>query len=234
MDLEELKQKNDSIDKQIGEINKQRFELERKKDENRRAYFEEHKPNTFRLFERIAVRARVTQEHFDLMSYKDQKKKKNQVGSIYTKKGLFGEWHLEKNGDIVPLLINGNFHYADEFVDAKSIEQIDGQCGYCNYYKEGHCYRCGGMEDGPKFAVREVDEDGFTCPEYLEFIGHYYDCWGKKYHVEYAPHKKEYHIHDTLGDKYNLWFTVCKEEDFDRIYFENNPNDNGKETDDNV
>ena len=216
MDFEELK-------KELTKIKRQESLLQARMARTKNLYIQQHAPiKCLRMYERIRICLRVTEESRKRMTEKERAMKKNQAGHEYSVEGCFSGWLLDedRNGEIIPCLFTSKYYSKyDEIYCIESIDQIEGCCSKCRKYKDGYCYMAGGMTISKSCATRKVGKDDYTCPHYEELT----ELWtldGKRHmpNVTHLKHSKEYRIYSLNW----LYYTKYTEDEIEKYYKKSN------------
>lgn len=202
MTYQELQEKNKALDRQIESICRQQAK-------NEKRYIEEHEPFPFRRYQRVMVTLRVTEENRKHLTEKEKAKRRYQKGYEYSVVGCLNGYIIDKDGTLRPTFFGGTYYGRfDEIVSITPTEQIEGHCSKCRRYKDGLCYRNGGMDLSKKCADHKVEEDDFTCPKYEELT----ELWsydGEKHYpnVTIVKHEKpvKYRIYAINWGTYSEW-----------------------------
>ena len=186
---------------------------------NRKLYIKHNAPFTFRKYERITIRLRVTEETRKRLSDKEKKMKKWRLGNEYSVTGAFDCWYIHEDGhgELIPALFRApEYSRFDEVLGIESCkEQPQGSCKLCRRHKEGLCYLAGGMEFGKSYATEKVEPNQYPCPLYEEKI----ELWskdGKRHYpnVVYLPNEKAYYIYSLTWVTYTKYTPKEIEESF--------------------
>ena len=204
MKYQELKDANKKLERQVGL-------LYRQQQRNEQQYIREHEPFKARRYQILSVRLRVTKETRDRLTEYGRKMKKNQLGREYVVSGCFIGWYIneEKGGELRPCFFGGiTYSRFDEILSIEIAEQVDGHCSKCRRYKDGLCYRNGGMDLSKKCADHKVEETDFTCPKYEEKTELW--SWDREKHypnVTVLKHEKpvKYRIYAINWGTYTEW-----------------------------
>lgn len=187
-------------------------------------YIEEHKPLDIKLYRRIIVRMRVTEERRETLRDPQLRMKKYQAGHVYTVMGRFNGWHVSKRGQVVPYIWGAaDWSCLDELLTIElAKDQPCGSCDKCYNYEDGLCYLAMGKGD-PKWG-RKIEPGQSTCPDYEEIVPG--GVWGNDLNdPDHHHYPNVTMMQDEKGHKkyrvYSLswnYFTEYDESDFWRIY----------------
>ena len=225
MNYEELTQQVKALEKEQREIERSIEAKIRRRDKKildlKLQYIEEHQPLALKRFQRIKVRARVTEASRKMLTDDARNMNKYALGATYTIVGVFNGYGLADNGEVVPCFY-GKGDYRGRYDEILSVEltenQPEGNCNKCLEAKDGRCYMMGGKDMGPKYAVWKIEEDKMVpCPKYEEVVeGGLYGIKSRIWPARYYPKVTKVRTEDGKW-KYRLyegnWSCYCEYEE---------------------
>lgn len=217
MEYEELAQQVKALEKEQKEIERSIEAKIRRRDKKildlKLQYIEEHQPLALKRFQRIKVRARVTEASRKMLTDDARNMNKYALGATYTIIGVFNGYFINDNGEVAPCFY-GKGDYRGRYDEILSVELTEnqpvGNCNKCLKAKDGHCYMMGGKDMGPKNAAWKIEEDGMVpCPKYEEVVeGGLYGIKSRICPARYYPKVSKVRTEDGKV-KYRLYEGRC-------------------------
>ena len=220
MDYKELTLQVKALEKEQREIERSIEVKIRRRDKKildlKLQYIEEHQPLALKRFQRIKVRAKVTEASRKTMTEDARNMKKYALGATYTIIGVFNGYAINDNGEVAPCFYGkGDYRgWQDEILSVELTEnQPEGNCNKCLKAKDGYCCMMGST-----YPVWKIEEDKMVpCPKYEEVVeGGLYGIKSRIYPARYYPKVTKVRTEDGKW-KYRLyegnWHCYCEYEE---------------------